>query len=210
MVRGQDAHAWPEVFVGDVGWLPLDIIPKKSLAPAREPADQTLQQMLGEMARGSASQGEQRAGAAASGEQEAAGAQQHSGGWRPRWLLLLLVLAVALLYAVKLYRRYAPYLVRREISRLVFRGLVDRLGDAGLRRRRGQSWETFSGAVQAVCGTFAEVAALRLRQVLGTGAPLAREEQLRLYRTACVEIASRAPRSRRLLGALDPLSWWWN
>ncbi|HXE73657.1 MAG TPA: transglutaminase domain-containing protein, partial [Candidatus Nitrosotenuis sp.] len=59
LIRSKDAHAWPEIYLDGVGWVPLDISPEKSEVPAEAPPDQGLQQMLGEMARGQNGSAEQ-------------------------------------------------------------------------------------------------------------------------------------------------------
>ena len=51
LLRERDAHAWPEIYLDGLGWLPMDIAPERSLDPPDEGPDQGLQQMLGDMAR---------------------------------------------------------------------------------------------------------------------------------------------------------------
>ena len=51
LVFGNEAHAWPEIYLDGVGWVTFDVYPEKSDEPPPTPVDGDLESMLGELAR---------------------------------------------------------------------------------------------------------------------------------------------------------------
>ena len=141
VLSGQNAHAWPEVYLTGVGWVVVDIAPQRSLDAPPEPPDPDLQNLLGELARG---------------EQPAMeGAPQAWSSWvakanlLPRLLgqgiLALTALGLLWLYAVKLWRRGAPLVASdRALGRRLYRRQLDRLSDLSLARNFGEARERFA------------------------------------------------------------------
>lgn len=209
LVRDRDAHAWPEIYLHGVGWLPMDIAPERSLDPPDEGPDQGLQQMLGEMAR----RGRQPAPAedppAGGGNlQEALRAAVRAAS---RGLAALAVLALVALHAVKAWRRLAPRFCRLErLPVVAYRAALDRLAEGGVRRRFGQTREGFAAEQGACSPAFAELTRLHLAAALGRTPPvLGRRQALALVRRAAAEIGAGGRRWRRRLGLFDPVSWLW-
>ena len=204
LVRGRDAHAWPELYLDGYGWIVLDIAPKTNLDPPSPPVDTELQRMLGEMARSLPPDPEDTSstGVPSALLRNVAGA-----------LLALLALGAVLLYAVKGWRRLAPRFAGPDALPWVgYRGALDMLSEVGLGRRFGESREAFAERVRAVAPSFEALTALHLRAALGRarrGPPAARRggeawrDGLAALRR---EIAAASPLQRRILGACNPAS----
>lgn len=207
LVRERDAHAWPEIYLEGLGWIPLDISPEKSLAPAEDAPDQGLQQMLGEMARQGAGNPKDEQKASGRGDlQEALKKAMKGLGWG---MLLILAALLALLYSVKLYRKLVPfYCGDRSAPRVSYRAGLDRLEEAGRRRAFGQTREEFAQTLAGVCPSWQELTAVHLDSALGRSSLRAgRAECLKLYLATSREASGAGPWWRRLLGLLDPTSW---
>ena len=48
---GDRAHAWPEIHLNGIGWMPLDIYPEQGVQPPPQLVSQDLESLLGELAR---------------------------------------------------------------------------------------------------------------------------------------------------------------
>lgn len=199
LIRGLDAHAWPEVYLDGSGWVVVDLSPERVLDAIAERPDPALGSMLGELLRGSP------AGEAFAAE-----------GWRAwpglarlaRGLAWFALAAVALSALVKLERRLAPRLARADaLPRLAYRRALDQLADAGARRRFGETRERFAERVGARAPSFARLTALHLRRAFGQAACAEPAELRSLSRRVARELAGSTPAWRRLLGFADPFSW---
>lgn len=198
MVRGADAHAWPEIFLEDVGWVVIDPAPEQTLDEPTGPPDQRLQSMLGEMMRQNL-------------EEESGFDEASAVDWR-RVKLFLLAAFLALLaaaYVVKFYRALAPYFSRPlQRYRVAYRAALDRLAEAGLARKFGESRESFAERAQSVAPSFPELTGEHLRWALGSAD--GRGDPAR-FSTLMVgveqELRRSSPAWRRVLGFLNPFSW---
>jgi hypothetical protein len=207
LVRARDAHAWPEIYLDGAGWIPMDIAPAKSLVPPEEAPDQGLQQMLGEMARGQGGTPPQEQPPPAGGDLQEALRQAATAAYR--MALPLLALALATLYAIKLWRRVVVYLCgEAALPRVAYRAALDRLAETGRRREFGQPREVFAGALAD------SVPALGPLTELHTAAALARAPRalpratfLQLDRRVAAEVAASSRPLVRLIGVLNPFAW---
>ncbi len=193
LLRSGDAHAWAEVHLEGVGWVPIDPGPTPIDPPLPAP-DMDLQALLGELARGD----------------ETRLARDMPSAWRlptARELLLAIALALALWagtgYAVKSWRALARLLIASDGSaRLSYRAALDRLAEIGLTREHGETREAFAARAAALTPAFLELTRLHLgARWGGHEAPQAASRALasRVGR----ELRERMGR-RALLGALDP------
>jgi protein-glutamine gamma-glutamyltransferase len=197
MIRGGNAHAWPEIYLEGVGWTVVDPAPHQTLDEPLPNADQTLQSMLGEMMR-----------------QQAGEPDDFQEQYRfPVALLLWGLAAIALLgllaaLTVKVYRRTLPAFVGGEaLYRVEYRAAMDRLAEVGFRRHHGESREHFAARVRGAFPSFEAVTEQHLRWALGSRR-LNEPDSLRgLARELGTELGRGIPTWRRALGWLNPFSW---
>jgi hypothetical protein len=207
LVRGSNAHAWPEILISGLGWMPLDIAPQTSLEPQVCERDHDLQQMLGEMARNGTGN--------PVGEPPPAGRGNLREALRVwlwafvRRLPHLAAILIAGLYAVKLYRRHV-FRAGRTISlpRLAYRAALDSLADIGKARAYGETREAFAQSMQDYCPSFGKLTAIHLARALGPECgSMSRSECLQLYRKAAQEICGTVSWWRRAFAIMNPIGW---
>jgi hypothetical protein len=203
LVRGRNAHAWPELYLEGYGWVILDIAPKTNLDPPSPPVDNDLQRMLGEMARNLPPNP-----ADTSSEP---GPPSHLARDLGRAALAALVLLLVVLYGAKIWRRVAPLFASAPALPWVgYRGALDMLSEVGASRRFGESREAFAERVRGLAPTFAALTALHLRAALG-GEPVDADAGVRAaWRGGLAavrrELRAALPLGRRVLGVVNPAS----
>lgn len=198
LIRGLNAHAWPEVYLEELGWVVVDPAPEQSLDEAADAADSTLQRMLGEMLRQPSEALE---------DPEMRESLDLAALRRQLARILLGLLAAA--YAVKLWRRQAPrFVAPGELSRVAYRSVLDRLAELGWSRRAGESREAFARRLSPIAPTFSRATEHHLSAALGgRGATPNRDAWQDLRRSVSREAAARRRPWRRILGILDPVPW---
>ena len=209
MVRGGDAHAWPELYIEGLGWIVLDIAAERNLDKPRPQADDDLQRLLGEMAR------EQPPDPKESPKQKKpAGKGRNWGkdlGIAGLWFIGAL-LAAAYLY--KMWRRLAPVFASgRAMPRVGYRAMLDVLAEAGHQREFGETREAFAARIGDLCPTFSKLtdmhSAARLRNPTldPTGRPeLDKSRWKEALRATRRELRKGGRGFRRFLGILNPVS----
>jgi hypothetical protein len=198
MIRGGNAHAWPEIYIEGVGWVIVDISPERSLDPPMEAPDSSLQRSLGMTLRNSFGEKEELPQQAAQVSQEDL-----------RNLALFSLAALLLLaYTGKAYRRVVPAFARTsDLHRVGYRATLDHLSDLGLRRAHGETRERFADRSRAWAPSLEPLTALHLGSALGSSRP-APPERVRALRGAVRgEVRRTVKPWRRILGLLDPISW---
>ncbi|MFT4975635.1 MAG: transglutaminase-like putative cysteine protease [Myxococcota bacterium] len=203
MVRDDQAHAWPELYLDDLGWVVLDVAPSENLDPPSDPVDDDLLAALADLAR----------------EQEEA-SQQDPIDYALLWQRLLrtaqiLVLAIIVLvlsshYTIKAWRRLRPLLSgARSTPRVGYRVALDRLAEAGLSREQGETREDFARRMSVVTPSFEDMTALHLKAALGRpGQPVDVARWLSVMAAVRREVRSGTRWWRRLLGWLNPFSFY--
>jgi hypothetical protein len=207
IIRSNQAHSWPEIYLEGLGWVELDIAPKKNLEPPGEPEDAGLQNMLGDMARKD---------------------KDHKPPDRPRetidiWAILhqffeqmatilpmSLALTVLFLFAVKLYRRYCPglpWLNPGEVAVNSYRSALDSLCDHGHIRGYGESREEFARQTASLCPSLMNLTRIHLATRLGARqvSPL---EIKQAFWAVHRELEQIPKPGRYWLRLFNPVSWW--
>lgn len=195
LILADRAHAWPEIHVAGVGWIPFDIYPEQSDEPPPRFVDQSLESLLGELARDDPTGGR--------GDPEAWQIPWGRIGWSFLGALGLLLLGG---YAVKLGRWVAPTVVASP--RLRFASTLDRLSDVGIVRRAGETRERYADRLAMLSPTLPTLTQVHLRTTLGT--PRADDPAAidALARQVQRELGAALPAWKRALGWLNPWGWW--
>lgn len=199
MIRSGDAHAWPEIYLEDVGWVVVDLAPQTTLDEPVQAPDRALQRMLGEMMRQQPGEDDPLADDPQNPIDLAALA---------RWLLRVLAVLLAVAYLVKLYRWASPRFARSsDLYRVAYRAALDQLAGIGLMRRHGESRERFAARTGELAPSFVALTEEHLKVALGSRR-LADSESLRAVpREVRHEIRRHIPRWRRVLGWIHPAPW---
>ena len=202
LITGAASHAWPEVYIEGIGWVITDVAPERVIDPPPGPPDPDLQRLLGELARGEIPL---PTDGSAIPEQIATIARNTARSLALYGSAALLAL-LALLYAAKLWRRALPaFAPARAQPRVVYRAELDRLAEAGLMRRRGESREAFALRLRAEVPTLAALTRAHLAARFG-GRGIESEQLRALARAARSELRRAIPWWRRALGLLVPWS----
>lgn len=207
MVRSSEAHAWPEVWINGLGWYPVDVAPQTNLDTPQPPPDYDLQAMLAEMAR---EEGE-LVDAPKQFDLRKFLREMMGMVWSfIPWLIGALLLAA---YGLKLERRLAVRLDKEEAKvHALYRAALDRVGEAGFRRKFGQGRLAFSQEHLEQIPSLTPLTKAHLALSLGTadkeGAKRYDLAQLQnCYDDLGPELAACTPLWRRVLGLLNPISW---
>ena len=199
MIMNDRAHAWPEVHIEGVGWVPLDIYPERSDEPPQRFIDQDLESVLGELARQDETGGK--------------AADPNALPWEPPYRLMLMVALIVplvlllLSYGVALLRQLrAGFGQGARAHRAVFVAAIDKLADYGLRRRKGESREAFAERLQRLSPSFEALTQAHLRWAFGPGG--ASPEQARTQLKAIAkELGQELGMGKRVLAILNPVGW---
>lgn len=204
LVKDGDAHAWAEIYLRGVGWIPLEVTPQRTDIEPTPFEEQDLQQLLGEMAR---KQG--RFSREMPGKSPLVAALLTALGYLP-WALLGL-LGLSLL--VKLWRILAPLMSREPAPRQAYRAALDLMSAVGWRRARGESREAFARRYGDEVPALFPLTHVVVASALGSRRPLDGAEGRGLgawYRDALAEVKQSVPAWRFWLGLLNPVSWLWS
>ena len=201
LIRGKDAHAWPEIYLAGVGWTVLDIAAEKNLDPPGTPPDDDLTILLANMARKAPPD-------PSTAVLPPPPARSYSG------LLVAGILGLALcvlvsLYGAKLWRRLAPRLASpRALPRVGYRLAVDLLAEIGPTRGHGETREHFARRVGARFPALGRITELHVaaRFAAAPGPRQERSEWRDLLAQLRAQRGAATSTWRRVLAAIDPWS----
>ncbi len=196
LVRSNDAHAWAEVYLEGVGWVPVEVVPENSEVEPASFEEDDVQRLLGEMARA---------------EGRTQPTRPEAWDLRPLlrrgfWGALGLLLAGALV--VRTVRAVGYRFARHRASAWAYRSVIDGLASAGFRREVGETRERFATRMAPQVPSLGPLTDAMMVDRLGRGkAGPATPRLIRLTRDAGGELWRSVPWWRRTLAALDPISW---
>ncbi|MFT5684465.1 MAG: transglutaminase-like putative cysteine protease [Myxococcota bacterium] len=205
MVMNTAAHAWPEVYLEDIGWVVLDVAPAVTLDPPAEPVDEDMLSALADLAREEP-------------EPDARAPIDYAAIWETLLGVLKgLLLGGAMVfligsYTIKLWRTVRPvFASKRAMPRVGYRAALDRLAEAGLTRESGETRERFARRIAEVVPSFVTMTddhvAAAMSDPLRPPPPGDFRTTSRLLRR---ELRTGTRWWRRLLGLLNPISFFWS
>ncbi len=194
LLRGKDAHAWPEIWVDGVGWVVADVTPATVLDAHEAVNEEDLSRLYGELLR-DLSPWEGGKAAPETFDQTISGLRR----WIRLGALALLAAVACVLVAWKAARNLLPR-VGRPDARAVYRAAMDVLAGCGYVRNVGESREAFAQRVGLASFTTITNRLLEQRfgsRVVGDAA---------LLRSLDTELAARVGRFRRVASVFDVTS----
>jgi protein-glutamine gamma-glutamyltransferase len=198
LVYESDSHAWCEIYVRGAGWTVAEGGWKARIAPQElEPDPREIEHYMATIDDVPRAILEENQADARSLTRTSACA-----------LLSALLAAIGSLYALKAWRRWCPRLSStRQLPRVGYRAVLDRLADAGFHRRAGETWDDFAERLHELAPEFPALTHEHMRHQFAPGARVDRTRWTVLDREFRVRLARYVPARRRWLGALNPISW---
>ncbi|MEE2786764.1 MAG: transglutaminase-like domain-containing protein [Myxococcota bacterium] len=198
VIMGDRAHAWPEIHVAGLGWITFDIYPQQSDEPPPQVVAQSLESLLGEIARddptGGRSENPDQAGLVIPWEKISA------------WIVGVLLLVLGLSYLIKTLRAFRPSWMP-DAHRYAFIAILDRFSDIGHRRQYGETRERHAARLKGISPSFGQLTELHLAIALG-----ARSQQDEKLHALCMQVKQELKNNlsiqQRLWGQLNPCGWW--
>ncbi|MCA9583036.1 MAG: transglutaminase domain-containing protein, partial [Myxococcales bacterium] len=201
LVTEDRSHAWPEVYVEDVGWVVVDVSPQTVLSAMPPPPDADLQRLLADLMRD------------APPVDEAGRALEPLDAMLRRWfwtagvaLARLVVSVLVLLFLIKFWRRWVPHFAgERALPRVAYRAAADRLSELGQRRKPGETREGFADRLLNATPALASLTRLHLAAAFGGHVEPGQARPR--FRDLVRELREHFPLWRRMVGLLNPFSW---
>lgn len=206
LILSSRAHAWPEVWIDGLGWHPMDVAPQTYLDPPVTPPDYDLQSMLAEMAREEGEEFEQIE------QVDFREMIKKIVGMLLAFTPWLIGAILFLAYGVKLERRLSHRFESGE-SKIdsVYKAAMDKAADGGFKRTRGQGRLSFAEQLERDLPSFKPITNAHLSHRFGKGQTTADIDQLKTdFANFHKELTEASPLWRRVLGALNPISWYFN
>ncbi len=198
LLQDTDAHAWCEIYLQGVGWVVTDATPERREEEPIPPPDVVLQAHYGEM----------NHPVPELEHPEHRPDPKHAPHPGRPWYAAFPLLAVACLYGVKAWRRLAPRVApQRQLYRVCYRAVLDRLAEVGVTRQFGETREEFAAGLARWAPEFAEMTAAHLRRAVADREDADRSRWLALQTRVTARINAAFPAYCRLLGILRPAPW---
>ncbi len=206
LLQKSDAHAWCEIYLQGIGWVPFDGSPDKSEEPPPpRPGPETKNYLQNRFEK---KNNERRTADLPKDTNDEAGTL--SGFASNLWhgMLPAGFLLVVALYSVKIWRLLAPrFASARQLHRVAFRAALDRLAEVGFVRNFGETREEFADRLATIIPELPGVTADHLRGAMGGDKLASGSPWIELQKTICQRLAGHVSRTRRYLGLANPVSW---
>jgi len=213
LIQAVHGHAWPEIYLQDLGWVIVDPTPSQTLVDMSTDPQDSLQQMLADMLRDDA--------AFEAFLQDQGGNSRWSLETIMRTIMTLIIALLAAAYAIRVYRAQIPaWAGKSQQYRLQYRAALDALASFGMVRRHGESREAFARRVKPSLPAFCELTECHLRVAPGYGlAPAGiwpatgdvgtvdRQLWQQLRKQLHRELTGSQPTWRRIIAAIHPAPW---
>ena len=205
LLTSSNAHAWPEIYLDEAGWVVLDISAATILDEPMPPTDPEIAQLLAEMARD------------VPPDPNNLNLNSEKSSLMPFFTSLAKILVVAALiglYLRKLWRRFAPW--SGDSATLPKSGYIlalDLLGEAGIRRIHGETREHFARRISDIMPSLEEMTRLHVLASIGpatdefSGPTYDPKHWKELIRELRSELEKNVSFKRRAIGALNPVSY---
>ena len=199
LILGNQAHAWPEIYVDGVGWVTFEIFPENGDEPPREFARQDLESLFGEIARNDKS----------GGKAPEASQESFVMPWTKIWGGLGILLALVLIggYVRKIYILVSARSCNSPADAYkVLRGTVFVWRMYGHNWRKSHTLESFAADNVGADSATARIVSIASAPKMGGTISTAQVAKLpELYKRSCEEAALKTPVLRRILGWLNPI-----
>ncbi len=199
LIMGNQAHAWPEIYLDGVGWVTLEIFPENGDEPPRDFVKQDLESLFGELARDDKS----------GGKSPEARKEAFQLPWKQIWcgFGLLLILALLGCYVRKAYILISAHSCHSESDAYkVLRGTIYVWCMYGHNWRNYHTLEAFAADKVGAHSATGKIVRIASAPKLGGSLTNAQLESLAdLYKSARREAAENTSLVRRILGWLNPI-----
>lgn len=215
LIQAVHGHAWPEIYLQDLGWVIVDPTPSQTLVDMSTDPQDSLQQMLADMLRDDA--------AFEAFLQDQGGDSNWTLENIVRALILLLTALLVAAYLIRFYRLQMPAWASAQAQyRLQYRAALDTLASYGIVRRHGESREAFARRLVPSVPVFTALTDEHLRVAPGYGlAPagvwpmaghaqdafVSRQHWQQLRKQLQLELMKSQPQWRRFIAVLHPAPW---
>ncbi|MGB0646299.1 MAG: DUF4129 domain-containing transglutaminase family protein [Bradymonadia bacterium] len=198
VIMGDTAHAWPEIHIEGIGWIPFDIYPERSDEPPTELVQQSLESIFGELARDDAVNSELVSAA------------------RRTWYARLRVYGKALLLTLLglLFCLYGGLFIRRLYLRRThasvrqqYRFALDALSDLGYRRQPEETRIEFAERLNNICPSILAMTRTFQSHVYGNNEVSDAIAHRTLMKQFTTEVKTTTPFYLRLYAFLNPIGW---
>ena len=202
IIIANTAHAWPEIHLEGIGWIPFDIYPQQSDEMPSDFVQPSLESILGDMARNDVLDDERR--------QMTKKALRTGLGDLLTRLSLTVGATFFGLYLLRLFR--AQYLSRKSATtRQRYLGVLDTLSSYGYRRQNGETHVAFSKRLDKVCPSLKTATHDFQAESFGLNTLSTQERGLfvQTLNATVLELRQRSTNRQKFFAYLNPVAWWW-
>jgi len=198
LLQEADSHAWCEIYIEGLGWNVMDPALENSDSPPPPAPDQGAQNFFSEQNRTDNDDVDKDPPPS---EDERIELPKFTISTVP----FMVVLTLLAIYAVKIWRKTAPYFASaKQLHRVFYREAADQLAEAGFVRRFGETREEFAARVSTWAPEFSVLTAAHMRKSTTDNGAMDRAAWLQLKSSLAARIKSHVRPLRRFIGLSNP------